>query len=111
MPGGVIVSETEPERSNRYYWFKPSNRKWYELNPTLTAWEEKFDEAPLITQEQLDALVNVYAAVAHTHTTFGDISFTGSISVDGSAGITGSKTLGGYTITFKKGILTGFNPV
>ncbi len=51
------------------------------------------------------------ADISHSHATHGDINFTGSVSAGGDAGITGSKTVGGYRITFKKGLLTGFEQV
>lgn len=44
----------------------------------------------------------------HTHSELGDINFTGTISTAGQQGITGSRTIGGYTITFKNGLLVGF---
>ena len=31
MPGGIIISETEPNKENRYLWLKPSTMKSYEL--------------------------------------------------------------------------------
>ena len=63
------------------------------------------------TMSQHESLPDVHHAEAHTHPTLGDINFTGSVSVGGEAGITGSKTVGGFKITFKKGLLTGFEPV
>lgn len=49
---------------------------------------------------------------SHLHETLGDINFTGNISVGGESGITGSRLIPNVgTLTFKKGILTGFVPV
>ena len=45
----------------------------------------------------------------HTHPTHGDINFTGTISADGEAGLTGSRTIDGHTLTFKNGILVGYS--
>ena len=38
----------------------------------------------------------------------GDINFTGIVSADGDEGLTGTRTIAGYTLTFKKGLLVGF---
>jgi len=47
----------------------------------------------------------------HSHSTHGDINFTGTVSADGDVGLTGSKTIAGLgTLTFKKGLLVGFVP-
>jgi len=47
----------------------------------------------------------------HSHPTHGDINFTGVVAADGSVGLTGERTVGGYKFTFKKGLLTGFEQV
>jgi len=44
----------------------------------------------------------------HTHPTLGNVNFTGTVSADGDEGLTGSRTLGGHTFTFKKGLLVGY---
>jgi len=41
----------------------------------------------------------------------GNLRIDGDVQVGDDAGITGSKTVGGYKITFKKGLLTGFEAV
>ena len=41
----------------------------------------------------------------------GNINFTGTVSADGDQGLTGERTVGGYKITFKKGLLVGFEAV
>lgn len=49
--------------------------------------------------------------VGHTHQTLGDIDLTGSVKADGEEGISGSRFIPGVgTLTFTKGILTGFTP-
>jgi len=35
-------------------------------------------------------------------------NFIGTISADGETGLTGTRTVAGYTLTFKKGLLVGF---
>ena len=44
----------------------------------------------------------------HSHSTHGDINFIGTLSADGDAGLTGQRTIAGYVLTFKKGLLVGF---
>lgn len=44
----------------------------------------------------------------HSHPEHGDINFTGSVSADGDEGLTGERIVQGYTLTFKKGLLVGF---
>jgi len=51
------------------------------------------------------------SAPTHLHPILGDINFTGTVSTDGSQGLTGEKILGGFKFTFKKGLLVGFAPV
>lgn len=51
------------------------------------------------------------APLEHSHPTHGDINLTGTVSAGGKAGITGSKTIGGFKFTFTNGLLTGFEPV
>jgi len=47
----------------------------------------------------------------HSHPTLDDINFTGTISVGGEEGLTGSKVLDGKQLTFTNGILTGYEVV
>jgi len=44
----------------------------------------------------------------HSHAEHGDINFTGKIAADGEEGLTGQRTLQGYTLKYKKGLLIGF---
>ncbi len=100
MPGGIIVSESEPAKENRYVWVKPlpdGSEEWYVLDGGDT-WV-------------LYRTVSAKATTDHNHTSLGAINFTGTISSGGTAGITGSKTIGGFKITFKNGLLTGFEAV
>jgi hypothetical protein len=99
MHGGIIVSETEPEMSNRYYWFKPSNRKWFELDGALSTWTEVLDETDLATLD-------------HTHSSLGDIHFTDKVYAgagDANQGMNKVVTIPDTCImTFKKGLLVDF---
>ena len=56
-------------------------------------------------------LITTVSALGHSHSTHGDINFTGTVSADGDEGLTGERTVGGYRITFKKGLLIGFEHV
>jgi len=70
--------------------------------------------ATVIDQDILEAigthaaLPNAHHPKTHTHTTCGNINFTGTISSGGEAGITGSRVIGGHTLTFKNGLLVGY---
>lgn len=54
------------------------------------------------------SLPDAHHLQTHSHPTLGDINFTGTISADGQAGLTGSRTIDGHTLTFKNGILVGY---
>ncbi len=54
------------------------------------------------------ALPNVHHPQEHSHPTLGDVDFTGEIKVGGESGLTGTKTIAGYTFRFKKGLLVEF---
>jgi len=69
----------------------------------------------VIEQEELDAHLAQYAALpdvhhpqSHSHSTLGDINFTGTVSADGQPGLTGARTIDGHTLTFKDGLLVGY---
>lgn len=47
----------------------------------------------------------------HSHPSLGDTNFTGDVFASGDKGLTGERTVGGYKITFKKGLLVGFEAV
>lgn len=68
-------------------------------------WWELTDSWHLI---RIDPPLASLAVANHTHDTHGDINFIGIVSADGDIGLTGQKTIAGYTFTFKKGLLTGF---
>jgi len=96
MGAGIIISQTTPDMTNRYTWLKPLEGGGYEAyEPADGGWQKVLDIA-------------APATVDHTHETLGSINITGTVKVNNDAGVTGSKTIGGYTLTFKQGILTGF---
>lgn len=69
-----------------FLWFKPSTRQFYQVTST----------DPLTW------------GVVELSGNFGNVNFTGTVSADGNQGLTGAKTIAGYTFTFKKGLLVGF---
>jgi len=54
------------------------------------------------------ALPDAHHPQAHSHPELGDINFTGSISSGGEAGLTGQRTIDGHILTFKNGLLVGY---
>ncbi len=97
------------------------HKKWLRGDPETGGWF-RYNEAsgaydiplpfPLDSVTGLTEALSGKASVTHSHPTLEDINFTGTVSVGGSAGLTGSRlipTVG--TLTFTKGILTGFTPV
>lgn len=94
MGAGIIVSDNAPEVLNYYTWLKPLE------DGTLEFYEIVNNEWQLIK-----SVPPKCPAVIAT-----DINFSGDIYAAGDKGITGSRTVGGYTIMFKKGILVGFEP-
>lgn len=118
----LVDSESEPSLptgwANEVFWVQPSTGKIHKWNGS--SWVVV--SAPLVVvpsevalgtevaavMAAHEALPNVHHAEAHSHATHGDINFTGTVSADGEAGLTGQKTIAGYTFTFKKGLLVGF---
>jgi len=103
----IVVSDTTPDLPNNWQydnlWFKLSSGQWYKWNGGT--WQLSFDP---ITQTEMDEALTTKSDISHTHTALGDINFTGTVSADGDEGLTGERTVGGYTLTFKKGLLVGF---
>ena len=79
-----------PEEFEGWFWFNPSTGEICE-----------FEDGGWVLKETL-------SLASHSHPTHGNINFTGSISADGDAGLTGQRTIARYTLTFKKGLLVGF---
>ena len=98
MFNGIIFSDSAPSHVTGYAWIKrlpDGAREWYFFNAETQQWE-------------LDNTEAASASLDHSHPTHGDIDFTGTVKADGDTGLTGQKTITGYTFTFKKGLLVGF---
>ena len=89
------------------YWYNTTTRKLMEMQAGIEDWVEVANLEG-VTQEQLDALSSLYAAINHTHDGLDQLP---DIIALLSNGITGSKTIGGYKIIFNHGVLTGFEEV
>ena len=99
----IIISDIEPSIPSSSG-FSVTDWKWF--NVTNQRWYDQEDGWVIEGEEPVD-----YALLNHSHPTHGDINFTGTVSADGDEGLTGTRTLAGYKFTFKKGLLTGFEPV
>ena len=105
-----VISETTPDISvyfptikDKYIWLKPipdGSFEYYEA--TTSGWVK------VLT-------IPAFALASHSHPEVGEtISAHAALSDvhhPANAGITGSKTIGGYKFTFTNGLLTGFEPV
>ena len=83
-------------------WFNPVTKKFEHFEDG--AWVE----TPITFDAELADALATRADIDHSHPTHGDINFTGIVSADEEAGLTGTRTISGYTLTFKKGLLVGF---
>jgi len=77
--------------------------EWWELTDQ---WRKIRTDPPLTSIVMEDELATAIAN--HSHPAHGNINFTGSVSAEGDEGLTGQKTIAGYTFTFKEGLLVGF---
>ena len=101
MYNGIILSDSPPSHVTGYAWIKVNpdgSVSWYSYNKDMQEWV-------------LDRTEPAYSLLVHLHPELGNVNFIGTVSADSAQGITGSRTLGGYKITFTKGLLTGFEPV
>lgn len=87
---GIVISESAPETSNKDYWFKPSTQQWFEVSNG--DWSQVAD-------------IPDFAAVDHSHSGLDDLP---DIITLLNNGVTGTKTVGNYTLTFNHGVLVGF---
>lgn len=93
-----IVDDSDPFPGAPAGWIKPGD-KWF--NTSDHCWYRR-------TSSGWDLVVD---ASDHPHHELGDVNFIGSIKADGEEGISGSRLIPGVgTLTFTKGILTGFTP-
>ena len=95
MGVGVIISELEPEKNNRYVWMKPKpdgSVEYYELGEG-SVWMLKYT-APVFV---LPSDLSTHAALPNIHH-------------PANVGVTGIRTVGGFRLTFTSGLLTGFEP-
>ena len=110
----------EPEYEDGWVNTNPDRSKWIRVDPEtggLYRYNSETGQYDIPLPIPISAITGLTDALAgksdinHSHPTHGDINFTGTISADGIVGITGSKMVGGHRITFKKGLLIGFEPV
>ena|SRR3990170_3755364 len=94
--GVLVVQEDTPSgyvNSNptmvNWVWFKPSTHQWFKHNG-------EWEEIPLP-----DQFTNGYFS--------GNVNIEGELSAGGLRGLTGQKTIAGYTFSFKEGLLVGFS--
>lgn len=101
MYNGIIFSDAPPDHVTGYAWVKRSpdgSKEWHHFDKDTQSWV-------------LDIAEAASAPLVHSHPELGDTNFTGKISVGGVAGLTGSRLIPGVgTLTFTKGLLTGFTP-
>jgi len=85
----VIISESSPSLPLNWepylLWLQPTTGKWYKWNGS--SW------------------IAISAPLMAIPENLGNVNFTGTVKVDGDQGLTGQRTIQGYTLTFKKGLL------
>jgi len=93
---GIFISDSEPEHAGKITWLKL-------LEDGSKQWREKVDDDwELVKSEDAPASAN------HTHENLDQLADIVTLL---SNGVTGSKTVGGYQLTFNHGVLTGFEQV
>ncbi len=92
MGAGIIISENVPDPINRYAWFKPSTAEWFEMQPPADEWVKVSETTAL------NLAISIHAALPNVHHL-------------ANVGVSGSKVVSGYRLTFTNGLLTGFELV
>ena len=96
---GLFITNDAPEHVGKVTWLKileDGSREWYEK--VDGEWEMVASEPSPATPSDIATAIADHAAIATAHHPIPD-------------GLTGSKTIGGYKLTFTAGLLTGFEVV
>lgn len=94
---GIVISDSTPTDAGRFLWLKHvgGKRQWHEK--TDGGWILVHEDEIFQSSDITDAIA-AHAAISTAHHAI-------------PSGITGSKTIGGYKLTFTAGLLTGFEAV
>lgn len=98
---GIIISDAPPVNVTGYAWVKPlpdGTREWYIFDKDTQKWV-------LSDREPAPVLAATLAQAITDHTALPNVHHPANV------GVSGSKTVGGYRLTFTNGLLTGFEPV
>jgi hypothetical protein len=90
---GIFVSDSQPDHPGKITWLKinpDGSKEWY---------EREEGEFSLVKSESAPVSSD------HTHPNLDHLADIVNLL---NGGITGSKTIGGYTFTFNHGVLVGF---
>jgi len=105
LPVASVVGIPKPNGSTEW-WELTDQWRLKKIDPPSSSMATDAEVAAAIADHA--TLPDAHHSQDHTHPTHGDINFTGTISAGGEAGLTGSRTIDGHTLTFKNGILVGY---